>query len=241
MSTAAHYVGEELPTFAAARNWKGYVRSILTDSLRGSVLEVGAGLGTTTEALCNDDVERWLCLEPDASLAAQCEARLGNRLGRTAVETRVGTVEVLASTEKFDAIVYIDVLEHIEHDAAELARAAKHLKPGGALIVLSPANQWLFSEFDHAVGHFRRYSRSTLAAAFPPALRRERILYADSLGALLSLGNRYVLHRAAPAKEQILFWDRVVVPISRVVDRVLMQSIGRSVIAIYRQPGASRA
>ena len=46
----------------------------------------------------------------------------------------------LPAEAKFDAILYIDVLEHIEDDRAEMARAAARLKPGGALIVLAPAH-----------------------------------------------------------------------------------------------------
>lgn len=52
--------------------------------------------------------------------------------------------------ELFDTLLYIDVLEHIPDDGAELARAAERLRPGGRVIVLSPVHQWLYSEFDNS-------------------------------------------------------------------------------------------
>jgi 2-polyprenyl-3-methyl-5-hydroxy-6-metoxy-1,4-benzoquinol methylase len=54
----------------------------------------------------------------------------------------------------------IDVLEHIEDDKSELARAVSHLRPGGRLVVLSPANQWLFSEFDRSTSFLSTASAS---------------------------------------------------------------------------------
>ena len=67
-------------------------------------------------------------------------------------------------------------LEHIEDDREGLKLAAAHLRPGGRTIVLSPAHQWLFTPFDAAIGHFRRYNRSMLRSISPPELRIERLI-----------------------------------------------------------------
>jgi SAM-dependent methyltransferase len=60
------------------------------------------------------------------------------------------------------AIGVFDVLEHLEHPEELLQEINRVLKPGGILITTVPANQWLFSDFDSSIGHFRRYSRPTL-------------------------------------------------------------------------------
>ena len=91
------------------------------------------------------------------------------------VELLTGTIaDILDRPQRFDAVLYIDVLEHIEDDRGELERATRLLREGGYLIVLSPAHQWLFSPFDEAIGHFRRYDRRSLGALQPAgtALRR---------------------------------------------------------------------
>ena len=71
-----------------------------------------------------------------------------------------GTLASLDPEVKADTILYIDVMEHIAGDRQEMADAAARLRPGGHLIVLSPAHQWLFSPFDEAIGHYRRYTDS---------------------------------------------------------------------------------
>jgi len=99
---------------------------------------------------------------------------------------------------RFDTILYVDVLEHIEKDYAEVALSARRLKPGGHLIALSPAHCWLYSPFDQAIGHFRRYTKQTFAGLTPPVLEIICLRYLDSVGMLASLGNRLILNRSMP-------------------------------------------
>jgi SAM-dependent methyltransferase len=65
--------------------------------------------------------------------------------------------------EHYDVIFLFDVIEHIEDDRAFVEAALFHLKKGGRLIVNVPATQALFSAYDRAAGHVRRYSPETLA------------------------------------------------------------------------------
>lgn len=230
------YVGTELDVFALAENWKAYYGSFLRPFLAGDVLEVGAGLGATTRALCDGTQTRWTCLEPDAALAAGIAARLAE--GALPACCRVVTADVasLPEGDLYDAILYVDVLEHIADDERELAAAARHLKAGGRLAVLSPAHAWLYTPFDAAIGHHRRYTRATLAAAAPAGLVLERLDYLDAAGLFLSLGNRLLLRSAHPTAAQILFWDRRVIPVSRVLDRALSRRWGKSVLGVWRRP-----
>jgi SAM-dependent methyltransferase len=229
------YVGTELGVFALATNWKSYFGQVLRPFVRGTILEVGAGIGATTVALWHDQVESWTCLEPDPSLAKQLrDLRLGE--AEEPPEVIVGTVADISPQRQFDSIMYIDVLEHIENDRTELARAAAHLRPGGSLIVLSPAFNYLFSPFDRAIGHYRRYTRRDLRDLAPAGLELGRAFYLDSCGALLSLANRLLLRQHLPTRRQILFWDRRVIPISRASDRVFSRWWGRSVITVYFRP-----
>lgn len=64
---------------------------------------------------------------------------------------------------EFDAIVMLDVLEHIADDLGFLRElVAPRLPPGGLLLVSVPAHQALFTQHDVALGHHRRYSASGL-------------------------------------------------------------------------------
>jgi SAM-dependent methyltransferase len=229
------YVGDELELFADAVHWKRYFRSAFADRLVGDVLEVGAGIGETARHLIDGRQRSWLCLEPDERLASKLREWAAGGSVAPPPKVQIGTTQDIDPQARFDTILYIDVLEHIENDRAEMARAANLLSPGGSVIVLSPAFQQLYSEFDRSVGHFRRYTRASLAAAMPASLRKVRLKYFDSVGFMASLANRALLRQDLPTKQQIALWDRVMIPASRVIDPLLAHSFGRSVIAVYER------
>lgn len=231
------YVGSELEVFRHARNWKGYYRRKLAPYIRGRVLEVGAGIGATTRILCSGKESRWVCLEPDADLAAQIAEENRRQPYPINPEIVVGTLETLDPSQTFDCLLYIDVIEHIEDDAAEIRRAADRLEPGGSLVVLCPAHQFFFSDFDRSIGHYRRYDARMMAALTPETLVSERIFYLDSAGMLLSLLNHLRKGKGVPTKAPILVWDRVFIPISRLVDPLFGHRLGKTVVSIWRKPG----
>jgi SAM-dependent methyltransferase len=224
------YPGLELKLFEQAHNWKSYWGSRVAPFVRGAVLEVGAGIGANTRLLSTLDFTRWTCLEPDAELARQIALPPGGRH-----DFAPGTISDLPSHLRYDSILYIDVLEHIADDAAEMARAAERLTPGGTLIVLSPAHPFLFTPFDTAIGHYRRYTRSALRELAPKKLQEVTMTYFDSVGLLASLGNRLLLRQSMPTAKQIGVWDRFLVPPSRFADRLTRGCFGRSVIGIWRR------
>lgn len=229
--TPYQYAGSELEIFEKAHNWKAYLRRSMEPYLAGSVLEVGAGLGANTRQFAALHFDRWTCLEPDLALLDQIE--LGSPL-LDRHEVVLGDISALGPSARFDAILYIDVLEHIQDDAGELRRASAHLNPGGALIVLSPAHPWLFTPFDRAIGHYRRYTKASLRAAAPGNLQREKLVYLDSVGMLASLGNRLLLDSSMPTAAQIKTWDSVLVPCSRLLDPLLGGTVGKSVLGVWR-------
>ena len=224
------YPGLELRLFARAHNWKSYWSGRIAPYVRGAVLEVGAGIGANTRLLSGLDFARWTCLEPDAALARQIDLPPGGRH-----EVTLGIMSDLPPGQRFDSILYIDVLEHIEDDAAEMARAAERLRPGGTLIVLSPAHPFLFTPFDEAIGHYRRYTRTTLRQSAPVGLREITVTYLDSVGMLASLGNRLLLGQSMPTERQIGVWDRWMVPPSRITDRLTGGYVGKSVLGVWRR------
>lgn len=225
------YQGSELFLFEKALNWKDYWRSQIEDHVSGDVLEVGAGIGANTRLLSKLHYRNWVCLEPDAELIERIEL---SPCGRRTLS--VGSIEDLPEAGSFDTILYIDVLEHIQDDRSELRRAKQRLRPGGTLIVLSPALPFLFSPFDRAIGHFRRYTKRSLRETAPRGLKELRLVYMDAAGLLASAGNRLLLHREMPGEMQILTWDRVLVPVSRVIDGWLGWRVGKTVLGIWQQP-----
>ena len=235
-SSVDRYVGLELDVFALAIHWKAYVADMLSQYISGSVLEVGAGKGGFTVALQGSDFREWLCLEPDATLAQEIERRRKKDLFRPEISIVIGDTGTLQHTGMFDTILYLDVLEHIEDDRAELERANSQLRPNGRIIILAPAFNWLFSKFDAAIGHHRRYTKTALEKIRPPELETEAAFYMDAPAMTLSLANRTLLMQTTPTSRQILFWDRVLVPAARMFDPLVGRRFGRSVIVVLQRP-----
>jgi 2-polyprenyl-3-methyl-5-hydroxy-6-metoxy-1,4-benzoquinol methylase len=233
--TEATYIGEELELFGQARRWKGYLVSEIAPFLGARVLEVGAGIGGMARAFARSSWSEWTCLEQDPASVrriADLIAR-GDLPSRCAV--RCGTIGDLPAGETFDSVLYIDVLEHIEDDARELRDAAARLAVGGHLAVMSPAHPWLFSAFDAAIGHYRRYTKGSLRAAAPPHLELVHLRYLDAVGMLASTANRVLLKQGTPTLREILLWDRVMVRASTHLDPLIGYRIGKSVLGIWRR------
>jgi len=235
MTEATHYIGNELELFGHAHNWKRYYREKLIPFITGDVLEAGAGIGETTKHLFNASVTSWTCLEPDASLAAKINEKIERGELPEQCTLKIGTTNDYPPGPQFDSIIYIDVIEHIEDDSKELERAFNLLRPGGHLVILVPAHQWLFSPFDKAIGHYRRYSKKRLSAAVPAGLQLQKINYLDSLGLFASLTNKYFLKKSYPTIQQVKFWDRYIVPVSKITDPFLFFCSGKSLIGVWEK------
>jgi SAM-dependent methyltransferase len=233
--TNIEYIGTELELFSNAVNWKRYWADRLRPLIRGDVVEVGAGIGANTRLLETDQRRVWVCLEPDARLISRIACNVDPSDGYEIVQ---GTLEDLEPGRFFDTAIYIDVLEHIEDDRGELRRAASRIRPAGCVVVLSPAHQQLYTPFDAAIGHHRRYSRRSLRDIGPPDMSLERLEYLDSIGLAASLANRLILKQAMPTTRQIRTWDSVMIPMSRVVDPCLMHRAGKSIVAVWRKGGS---
>ena len=226
------YQGTELELFQLASNWKRYWIKQIGCHVGSKVLEVGAGIGANTKFFRERNVDHWVCLEPDPTFGKILAEERQLNVFPSNVDVRIGALEDLDSHELFDTVLYLDVLEHIQDDIQEIQNVTHRLSSGGKLIILAPAHNYLFSEFDKQVGHFRRYDKSTLKALLPNGFRVERIRYLDSIGLFASLANRLVIQTGLPSRTQILFWDRFIVRLSKLVDQLIGYRFGKSILMI---------
>lgn len=226
------YQGNELELFENATVWKKYWSSIIAEYIGSGVLEVGAGIGSNTKLLVGERNVSWHCLEPDPGQCEQIKAQIASGGLPPTVKASCGFLSDIDKALTFDTILYLDVLEHIESDRAELEAAAGHLKDRGHLIVLSPAHNSLFSKFDTHVGHWRRYDKSMLSKIVPRSLSVKSMLYLDSMGMAASLANKVLLRSSLPSPGQIDFWDKVLVRGSKVLDPLLLRRFGKTIICV---------
>jgi len=228
------YPGDELENFSLAHNWKKYFSEILSDFIKGNVLEVGSGLGETTPYLINDTVTSLTAVDPDPEHAEIISSKIRSGKLPEICRSACGTLSIFKA-DKFDTIIYIDVVEHIKDDAMEISLAKNLLTDSGYLLILAPAIPFLYSDFDISLGHYRRYTKNQLNSTCQE-LNLEPVLlrYIDSAGAALSAGKK-LLRLTSHSSKEILTWDRYFIPISKISDIFLKNIFGRSVIGIWRK------
>lgn len=126
-------------------------------------LDVGGGMGVLREQL--EQATDWIIDLTDLHPSAVEGARRGRgrNLRYDVTEQRP---DMLGG---YDVVVLYDVLEHVDDPVRFLESLARHLKGGGHLLVNVPALPSLFSGYDVAAGHLRRYRRSSLRAEARPA------------------------------------------------------------------------
>ncbi|MFI5394402.1 MAG: glycosyltransferase [Candidatus Binatia bacterium] len=146
-----------------ARRYNEWIWDRLAPYVGDRVLEVGCGVGNFTRFLSNrshvvatDNSEHYL-----AFLRRTLEHR--DNIEIRHVNWEDPNLDGLRA-QRFDTVVCLNVLEHIENDDAALATFASLLEPGGRLVLQVPALHRLYGEIDRAIGHWRRYERDELTA-----------------------------------------------------------------------------
>ena len=233
MNESFIYPGEELVLFQHATNWKKYFSQQINSYIKGNVLEVGAGIGATTLLLNDGSANQWLMLEPDKKMSALLKKKIETKEFPANCRLQTGTTGQLGST--FDTIIYIDVLEHIEADGEEMKKASALLNTGGHIVVLSPAFQFLYSPFDKAIGHRRRYNKKMLRNITPGSLQPVSNRYYDTVGYFAALMNKLFLRQKVPTHKQVMFWETWMLPLSKISDKLFFHSFGKSIIGVWKK------
>ncbi len=135
-----------------------HVKHALASAPRGPVLDVGSGTGATLAWLAGlTDPARLIGLEPEARALELARGR-----GLCVHLLCADATRLPFARSSVALVLCLDVLEHIEDDAAACLELARVLPPGGQLIVTVPAGPGLWSGHDVALGHRRRYARGEL-------------------------------------------------------------------------------
>ena len=130
----------------------------------------------------------------------------------------------------------LNVLEHIADDREALDRMASILSPGGVIVLLVPAFPSLFGPIDRNLGHYRRYTRESLAKlAGACGLRARRLQYMNTVGFFGWWINARLLHRKEQSDSQIAVFDRYIVPLMSRAEAILRPPFGQSLLAVLER------
>lgn len=235
--TADDFISEDLRQMLLAPRYAAWLSRLIEPFLGNRVLEVGCGIGAVTEQILAR-VEQVVGLEPNESCRRELEARLGAdpRFRCLPVALDACDPDTLVAYHA-DTIVLVNVLEHIEDDRAVMRRLAAVSWPGARVVLIVPAGPFAYGSIDRALGHFRRYSRSSLAALFAETdLVIERLRYSNFVGLLGWAYNSHIRRRVRQSNGQIRLFDRLV-PVLAAAERIVPPPLGMSLVGVARKAG----
>jgi SAM-dependent methyltransferase len=224
----------EFEALAQAQNYRRALFAEFGPYLRGDVVEVGAGIGQMTAHLVRmPGVNRAIAIEPDRGFCARHRAQF------PAHELVEGTAANLPAGTAWDAILSINVLEHIRDDEDELKRYAGLLRERrGALCLFVPARPEIYAPIDKDFGHFRRYTKAELRGKLTGAgFEIVRLHYFNCVGYFAWWLSFCLLKRHRFEGEQVRFYDRMIFPVVHAVEsRIIRPPFGQNLLAVA-QPG----
>ena len=230
------YTLEDQDRMKSADRYFAWQSRLVRKELGRRVLEVGCGLGNFTGTLL--DREAVIAVDIEPQCIQRLKRRYGNRPNLHAFACDVLSPEFrdLARLRP-DSCVCLNVLEHIEDDAAALKAMASVLVPGSAIVLLVPAFQNLYGPIDRNLGHLRRYSRGALRQlAVRTGLRIRKIHYSNCIGFFGWWANSHILKREAQSEGQIEVFDRYLVPLISAVEGLARPPFGQSLLAVFERP-----
>jgi SAM-dependent methyltransferase len=221
---------------ADAQNYMNWLVDTFRPYLHGRILEVGIGHGNYSALLA--ECGQYIGVDLDEQSIADARAAFpASQFEQCDILDR-GQLHALLP-EGADAIVSINVLEHIEDDATAVANLADLLKPDGHLLLSVPALMMLYNDLDRLAGHHRRYTTARIRALLAgQPLDIVNLCYFNTIGGLGWWANSLKRHDSLNSdgvNRQIRFFDRYVVPISRALDPLFRAFFGQSVTCIARR------
>ena len=231
-NTAASTEDFEFTALQEARNYRRALLDDFSPWLKGRVIEVGAGIGQITGGLRGiPAITELLCVEPDAGFC-RTFARLN-----PAQQLIEGTLDKVSAEPAWDAILSINVLEHIRDDSHELRACRERLRPGhGCLCLFVPARPEIYAPIDLDFGHHRRYTRPELQAKLEVAgFDIVSLRYFNCVGYFAWWFNFRLLGKRHFDVASVRAFDRVVFPwVHQLETRLVPPPFGQSLMAVAR-------
>ena len=224
------YVGKELEIFDTAKVFQKYVYFLIKKYFKNKIFEVGAGLGSFTRQYNNSYKEIYLSdLDKNNYLVLKKKFSKKKNI-------KINNQKINKINKKFNTIIYLNVLEHIKKDKREINLAISKLNSGGHLIILVPAHQKLYSKFDKAIGHCKRYNINFFKNNKFKNAKVEKLIYLDMVGYFLYFCNKiFFKEEIYPSKIKVFLWDKFFSPITIVLDFITNYKYGKNVLCVYKK------
>lgn len=222
-----------LETMNEAKRFNDEVFRKVEPFLGREILEVGTGIGNFTERLLEKGSVVGVEIVPE--FVVEAKRRLKDRVELHEADMGVEIPSFLAG-RTFDTIVCMNVLEHIEDDRRTLRNFKTLLAPGGKVVLVVPAHQFLFNPLDSHDGHFRRYAKSDLVAKLKEAgFKVPHVSRFNLVGIAGWFVNGTLLRKEELPTGQMKLYDRLA-PLFFAFEKLVGPPIGLSLLAVGERP-----
>jgi SAM-dependent methyltransferase len=208
------------------------------------ILEVGGGAGRMTELVrLGVEPSEFVTIEPSAHFVEMLDRRYATDTSMKVM--RATTSDVVDEYRgHFDSVFSVHVMEHVEDDGAFVRECLAMTKPGGTVIVLVPALQFLYSNLDRNIGHYRRYDKKMvrrLVADLDVSI--EKLQYNNLIGVLASawfIKFRKLEYQTSAAGRGRFFrlyglYSRFVIPVVSAIERIIAPPVGLNLTVVLRK------
>jgi len=221
------YEGKDLESMSFAQNYHNWIYENIATQLGTKIAEIGSGVGNFTEFLLRNDHARIDAYEPCTKM------HLNNKFYKHPRVNCINSNFELVSKnyhDQYDSVVFINVLEHIQQDSDAIKKAYKIIRRGGNLIIFVPALQFLYSNFDRSIGHYRRYQKSELTKLVQNAsFKIISCEYFDSIGIIPWFVFMKVMRRGLSSRNTFTY-DTFVVPWLKIVEKIISPPLGKNLL-----------
>lgn len=231
---------DTLQIISQAKAFNHWMFLNVAPDVRQPVLEIGSGIGNISSFLLDAQGEVVLS-DIDPGYCSLLQEQFGQHpslagiLGIDLADAHFAS-RYASQLNRFNSVIFLNVLEHIQHDQQAIRNAASLLKPGGRLIVLVPSYPFLYCDYDKNLGHYRRYTRSSFRVLFESAgLHIHRQQYFNFLGIAGWLVMGKLLRRQQLDTGSFALYNKLM-PLNRFLDTTMKKIAGLSQLIVAEKP-----
>lgn len=219
---------ETLRTFSLTHNYNIWIIELFAPYIGHQILEVGCGMGNLSFYLQHfGDLS---CVDISDLYLAHMKIDYPNLhfYQFDIVDERIKSLK----DKKFDTIICVNVLEHIENDKKALQNMFEILQPGGRLLLYVPAGRFLYGSIDKNLSHFRRYDKKSLERLLiEVGFKIEKLYFSNFIGMFGWFLNGKIKHQKKLSYWQILLFDKFV-PLLKKIEKRFPPNFGLSLVVI---------
>lgn len=227
-----------LVNISSADRLNAWMFETIRPYVKGRILEIGSGIGNISSqfirhgiALSISDYSNEYCQYLKNKFTGEPLVKDTFKIDLVDKDFEVKHARLLGT---FDTVFALNVVEHIEDDRLAVANCYKLLAPGGHLVLLMPAYQFLYNGFDKGLGHYRRYTRGSMSELLSARLKVLKILHFNLAGILGWFLFGTVLRGKNIKDGQMSAYDKLV-GLFRLADKVTFNRIGLSVLGVGKK------